>query len=229
MDVSIVLRQGLSPPVRGNPSAAWHNIQRQGSIPACAGEPRTGALARPPPAVYPRLCGGTSAGKWRSRGCPGLSPPVRGNLRFLLRRGVSAGSIPACAGEPGGSGSSAPPAAVYPRLCGGTQTVNDATEQNGGSIPACAGEPGAVQEEGYAEAVYPRLCGGTHRSPASPPDDEGLSPPVRGNRIAYPPRYTRGRSIPACAGEPPQGNPLPCATRVYPRLCGGTTAASSSS
>ena len=30
------------------------------------------------------------------------------------------------------------------------------------------------------------------------------------------------RSIPACAGEPITQEGLPCATKVYPRVCGGT-------
>ncbi len=56
----------------------------------------------------------------------------------------------------------------------------------------------------------------------------GLSPRVRGNPVAFPPSRRRRRSIPACAGEPPG---LPCEgvhTRVYPRVCGGTRLAVSS-
>ena len=51
--------QGLSPRVRGNPVVAHAPLQRQGSIPACAGEPRTPTTWRYSMRVYPRVCGGT--------------------------------------------------------------------------------------------------------------------------------------------------------------------------
>ena len=35
------------------------------------------------------------------------------------------------------------------------------------------------------------------------------------------------RSIPACAGEPALAKPAPPLNEVYPRVCGGTTSASS--
>ena len=51
---------------------------------------------------------------------------------------------------------------------------------------------------------------------------QGLSPRVRGNRmpaIGLPPVP---RSIPACAGEPPDGDFQEAVVEVYPRVCGGT-------
>ena len=54
----------------------------------------------------------------------------------------------------------------------------------------------------------------------------GLSPRVRGNPRCGPRDCHSRRSIPACAGEPPSaGTPNPLQT-VYPRVCGGTAAAS---
>ena len=50
--------------------------------------------------VYPRVCGGTlslSSGELLNLG---LSPRVRGNQAAPAQATVSAGSIPACAGEP---------------------------------------------------------------------------------------------------------------------------------
>ena len=54
------LATGLSPRVRGNPDKEYVSAVGVGSIPACAGEPRTPwtPLRREP--VYPRVCGGTS-------------------------------------------------------------------------------------------------------------------------------------------------------------------------
>ena len=91
-----------------------------GSIPACAGEPWAAVITRAGLGVYPRVCGGTSAGVKRGRGMPGLSPRVRGNLGQQSHRNPPAGSIPACAGEPLERDIGQYQAGVYPRVCGGT-------------------------------------------------------------------------------------------------------------
>ena len=51
---------GLSPRVRGNPLVPCPRPAAGGSIPACAGEPRIGAIGRRRGEVYPRVCGGTA-------------------------------------------------------------------------------------------------------------------------------------------------------------------------
>ena len=51
--------QGLSPRVRGNRWLPPSSQSPRGSIPACAGEPRSLAHPACPIAVYPRVCGGT--------------------------------------------------------------------------------------------------------------------------------------------------------------------------
>ena len=152
---------GLSPRVRGNllvkpDSPIWHR-----SIPACAGEPVRSLYKKQAATVYPRVCGGTYGKENISVAEIGLSPRVRGNPPFLSAPIIRAGSIPACAGEPPGPGSSAMTAAVYPRVCGGTQLAhlqvlgprglsprvrgNPPARSNRirslRSIPACAGEP----------------------------------------------------------------------------------------
>ena len=55
-----VLDAGLSPRVRGNPTATDATALGSGSIPACAGEPASRPPAACPARVYPRVCGGTS-------------------------------------------------------------------------------------------------------------------------------------------------------------------------
>ena len=45
---------------------------------------------------------------------------------------------------------------------------------------------------------------------------------MRGNPSPRPLAFSGRRSIPACAGEPQQDAALPHASRVYPRVCGGT-------
>ena len=52
---------GLSPRVRGNPPLWFRPSGPWGSIPACAGEPRTRQRSGHICPVYPRVCGGTTA------------------------------------------------------------------------------------------------------------------------------------------------------------------------
>jgi len=51
---------GLSPRVRGNPSASWSKLWPRWSIPACAGEPSGVDQPDDILTVYPRVCGGTA-------------------------------------------------------------------------------------------------------------------------------------------------------------------------
>ena len=235
--------RGLSPRVRGNRQDVSGRHAVQGSIPACAGEPKPPCLVVSIVGVYPRVCGGTSTrARMRCHGW-GLSPRVRGN-RHACQQGRRDGrSIPACAGEPPSAGSPASGWRVYPRVCGGTAGAvgvgldvlglsprvrgNRARRHGGGrrqgSIPACAGEPGG-RYGGYGQLwVYPRVCGGTHLAKSQHWYRPGLSPRVRGNPPAAAGPAAPARSIPACAGEPdcrPSGR---ACRPVYPRVCGGTS------
>ena len=236
---------GLSPRVRGNLHHRVYPRIQPGSIPACAGEPRPRRGRPPLTRVYPRVCGGTGARAIRGLRGGGLSPRVRGNpTASPIGCGVQ-GSIPACAGEPLRRPLCRPGRRVYPRVCGGTSREGDLTREDAGlsprvrgnrgrevppacrpgSIPACAGEPVSTSSWLKRERVYPRVCGGTARGPRRPAGSRGLSPRVRGNprRMEWP--RIRGRSIPACAGEPSQQALLTLDRQVYPRVCGGTSAA----
>ena len=108
-----------SPRVRGNLHLIAEPYLGQRSIPACAGEPGWLSEVTPKHRVYPRVCGGTSAGVEVSLAPTGLSPRVRGNLT--------------------GPGSDIWYARVYPRVCGGTSLGQAAISGMHGSIPACAG------------------------------------------------------------------------------------------
>ena len=110
---------GLSPRVRG--SRVWERGRRclDGSIPACAGEPSPAPEGSYWGGVYPRVCGGASVKPIPPFIWAGLSPRVRGSpWRWHLTRGP-AGSIPACAGEPGRATVRGGRERVYPRVCGG--------------------------------------------------------------------------------------------------------------
>ena len=172
----------------------------------------------------------------------GLSPRVRGNLKYVMHEMSAQGSIPASAGEPRASWAELNQNGVYPRECGGTVNAplprsaqsglsprvrgNRAGSGKGkaaaGSIPASAGEPGRWPAPARRWRVYPRECGGTSAISGGRGRCMGLSPRVRGNPGAPACHAAHRGSIPASAGEP-SAEGLPChASRVYPRECGGT-------
>ena len=66
------------------------------------------------------------------------------------------------------------------------------------------------------------MCGGTVCATSVRQAMSGLSPRVRGNlRLPDAPDAALG-SIPACAGEPDDGDVTLMYVPVYPRVCGGT-------
>ena len=172
--------------------------------------------------VYPRVCGGTFAGRRVGYCLRGLSPRVRGNRWRMSRRRLTRRSIPACAGEPQFPPRPAASHSVYPRVCGGTAAKFSPTSAVRGlsprvrgnpaqyrswmnpdrSIPACAGEPTLCDRVDALREVYPRVCGGTPLYPINQGYMSGLSPRVRGNLNHSATAKCRRRSIPACAGEP---------------------------
>ena len=66
------------------------------------------------------MCGGTFFSLMASAVAGGLSPRVRGNPEVLVGLSLVLGSIPACAGEPGGERDEHFDSVFYPRVCGGT-------------------------------------------------------------------------------------------------------------
>ena len=70
---------GLSPRVRGNLFVEEAVCILEGSIPACAGEPRHTRSMHGIHGVYPRVCGGTVGDSIIRQADKGLSPRVRGN------------------------------------------------------------------------------------------------------------------------------------------------------
>ena len=160
-----------------------------------------------------------------------------------MRIKTDAGSIPACAGEPVSPSPAHRTSQVYPRVCGGTLCDGDQGDAGSGlsprvrgnlhgyiraihaegSIPACAGEPSNAGRQTSAPGVYPRVCGGTIPGPRPNFSICGLSPRVRGNLMPVVEVKQDVGSIPACAGEPGSFVQSIRSSRVYPRVCGGTT------
>ena len=242
-DLTIRVRMGLSPRVRGNRLSKGAGTPSQGSIPARAGEPQSIVGSRWNHRVYPRACGGTIITLPGYANAIGLSPRVRGNRWSWRHSPADGGSIPARAGEPAKSTAKSLGAKVYPRACGGTGSgVGLASGSGGlsprvrgnrgprhhwpdesGSIPARAGEPRSTCADTSRHRVYPRACGGTGLGAVDLAVLQGLSPRVRGNPVRHDYARIVAGSIPARAGEPVTGS-VACALRgVYPRACGGTT------
>ncbi len=186
--------------------------------------------------------GGTIEACQRPSSKLGLSPHARGNRVSDGRGKANNGSIPACTGEPTGLAVSLESLWVYPRMHGGTSSLNLEVlttrglsphargnrarvrryGQEYGSIPACTGEPLVFVPCLYVLAVYPRMHGGTIFAGHLQRPNEGLSPHARGNlEVPVAPTLPTG-SIPACTGEP-TGEPVPKWSKgVYPRMHGGT-------
>ena len=154
----------------------------------------------------------------------GLSPRVRGNHNLDVTITVNDRSIPACAGQPTKMMSIVGIGMVYPRVCGATLAHGipgrvgrglsprvrgnlpsaGGVDANRRSIPACAGQPVSGLTANPPFTVYPRVCGATFISLPDRVTGVGLSPRVRGNPMAEPSPARRQRSIPACAGQPPE-------------------------
>ena len=169
---------------------------------------------------------------------------MRGNRAECVLYAVATGSIPACAGEPQGSGRYEEVYPVYPRVCGGT---NDRTGRchlvrglsprvrgnpdghliepvYARSIPACAGEPTHPGVVRLGVRVYPRVCGGPAHAASSHPlilvyprvcGGTGLGMPCLLGRPGLSPRVRGNRVSIRPANPPPRSIPA-CAREPMP-------------
>ena len=102
----------------------------------------------------------------------------------------------------------------------GSQRRHPEDARGSGSIPACAGKPVPTSSCPSRSRVHPRVCGEALADAASMVPAAGPSPRVRGSlRRHLTVRHGR-RSIPACAGKPPDSSPRDQQGRVHPRVCG---------
>ncbi len=213
-----------------------------GPIPACAGEPLSGAANARAARAYPRMRGGTIASKSGNWSAVGLSPHARGNLALMTSPTFLRGPIPACAGEPNSNSTRFFPRGAYPRMRGGTvRSAKRPKRPRGlsphargnrdqivdpdiwrGPIPACAGEPPGGRVCSRHRGAYPRMRGGTPAITWPSGPVKGLSPHARGNRTSTRDRAAFRGPIPACAGEPLRTRAFVSSVRAYPRMRGGT-------
>ena len=212
---------GLSPRVRGSPDADHAGDVGQGSIPACAGEPRTRPAYWRSSRVYPRVCGGALALAGGQPADQGLSPRVRGSPGIGGFARQWTGSIPACAGEPRAATRPCCPWRVYPRVCGGAGAIHFAEIDVTGLSPRVRGSPGLPERVVVEVRSIPACAGEPWSSPRKMQVPRVYPPRVRGSRMAEGSRMVPIGSIPACAGEPRKAPPGWITRRVYPRVCGG--------
>ena len=132
---------GLSPRVRGSRQGHPRRRQRQGSIPAGAGEPWRSSHGSEFSRVYPRGCGGAPPCTAPTVWCAGLSPRVRGSLSMMPSACMCCGSIPAGAGEPTLVLAFGEIPRVYPRGCGGATGGPFCSSPPSGLSPRVRGSP----------------------------------------------------------------------------------------
>ena len=193
---------GPSPRGRGNRERTGRSAGTRWSIPAWAGKPCCSCCCLAVKAVHPRVGGETVCdGVTRLCHC-GPSPRGRGNRAPLGSDIATRGSIPAWAGKPPPSRSTAGSRRVHPRVGGetwpwcaryraakgpsprgrGNRSEPDTADRLVGSIPAWAGKPGCVTGCLAGRAVHPRVGGETGRYHVTVRPSRGPSPRGRGNR-----------------------------------------------
>ena len=136
-----VLRQGLSPRMRGHPCTECPAANPQRSIPADAGAPTTRSRRTLEIGVYPRGCGGTPVSSQGPAPDTGLSPRMRGHPGPRAPSARRARSIPADAGAPDPARGPRGAMEVYPRGCGGTDGEARCSYGRLGLSPRMRGHP----------------------------------------------------------------------------------------
>ena len=192
---------GSSPRVRGTPSRPGQRARRTRFIPACAGN------------ANPRFRASSTAA--------GSSPRVRGTPDAGCASCQLPRFIPACAGNARYRSPHSHPVAVHPRVCGERQDSLCASATMTGSsprvrgtplsavdsparrrfIPACAGNAPRASLPAAPIPVHPRVCGERASRTICLARASGSSPRVRGTQRGRRYPRTRGRFIPACAGN----------------------------
>ena len=232
--------RGPSPRVRGIRERLHRGRRFLGSIPACAGNPSPTRWSTLATRVHPRVCGESGSSDVHQYDTTGPSPRVRGIRGLMPTRTTTEGSIPACAGNPGGGTACGTTRRVHPRVCGesfrrrappskiwgpsprvrGIRARPGGQRWPRGSIPACAGNPCTRPTNLRIARVHPRVCG---ESTAGLPPIEtapGPSPRVRGILDAALRLLHLVGSIPACAGNPVRRALRQLQVVVHPRVCG---------
>ena len=159
---------GPSPRVRGSPDLEGGDPDGVRSIPACAGKPYTHHATRIISRVHPRVCGEASVQVRRASCRRGPSPRVRGSHAVNENVEPPHGSIPACAGKPGGWSVIGRAPGVHPRVCGEALKLGRLQTVMRGPSPRVRGSRRLGQCVSRPRGVHPRVCGEA-RFKGSPP------------------------------------------------------------
>ena len=135
----VMLSAGLSPHTRGSHLGPRTGRVLHRSIPAHAGEPRTGRCISGSRTVYPRTRGGAKDARFPWSGRLGLSPHTRGSPSIWTSGIARTGSIPAHAGEPPTDRDNPRSPEVYPRTRGGADLPDGAEKLDKGLSPHTRG------------------------------------------------------------------------------------------
>ena len=152
---------GLSPRVRGKRGGDGGRGRRAWSIPACAGETRSGRMRCSIRGVYPRVCGGNRPAYAGVAQFQGLSPRVRGKRGDGACSRCRPGSIPACAGETHELLPGTFHRLVYPRVCGGNTGAAGGWRSSRGLSPRVRGKHHLGQGQPWRRGSIPACAGET--------------------------------------------------------------------
>ena len=189
---------------------------------------------------HPRACGEHMI--WRStpRAGTGSSPRLRGTPGFGASTVISAGIIPALAGNTSSTTGRSSRSGDHPRACGehcalsamrpgaagssprlrGTLVDASPAVRPGGIIPALAGNTASPGNASIVPGNHPRACGEHSQALAEGGHGAGSSPRLRGTLILNSRTSTFRRIIPALAGNTPCLTTLGSSPEDHPRACG---------
>ncbi|KXS37978.1 MAG: hypothetical protein AWU55_1918 [Halomonadaceae bacterium T82-2] len=152
-------RCGLSPRLRGSDTPASIPLAPFRVIPAPAGIGPDSMTWAPHQAGYPRACGDRPPARFARLADCGLSPRLRGSVRFEnLGQGVSR-VIPAPAGIGFFRGCPGCGTPGYPRACGDREQAVEADGCRIGLSPRLRGSANRPLRRGQVGRGYPRACG----------------------------------------------------------------------
>ncbi len=139
MTTTASLCSGRSPRARGSRSTRSLLAKSRGSIPACAGQPRSAPVPIFAPWVDPRVRGAAQENRLIGRCRRGRSPRARGSRANDIFCDHAKRSIPACAGQPYGWTLPTPRIGVDPRVRGAADRPRHAGAAYRGRSPRARG------------------------------------------------------------------------------------------
>ena len=155
---------GSSPRMRGTPIRRRFFSVRRGIIPAYAGNTGPSTPPASPLRDHPRVCGEHASTPRPCLPISGSSPRMRGTPAGFLSRGVSAGIIPAYAGNTGHVPVRMGDGGDHPRVCGEHRRQRlHAHRARLGSSPRMRGTPIPMWLSNGEHGIIPAYAGNTLR------------------------------------------------------------------